>query len=81
MVFVRIDPNSFVPLVYKEVINLADYATDFNKFITVLIKAIGGDLDAEVDRILDKIHQTGEASLTAQEQETLKEASRRYKKQ
>ena len=35
-------------------------------------------LSAEVDRILEKIHQHGEASLTDAERRTLKEASRRY---
>lgn len=42
----------------------------------------GGDdvpLDAEVDRILEKISRTGEASLTASERETLTRASRRFK--
>lgn len=35
-------------------------------------------LSAEVDRILEKIHQQGETSLTDQERRTLKHASRRY---
>lgn len=41
----------------------------------------GKDLDSQVDQILDKINQSGEASLTEKEREILKEASRRYKKQ
>jgi membrane associated rhomboid family serine protease len=38
------------------------------------------NLDDEVDRILEKISQSGEASLTDDERETLKAASHRYKK-
>ena len=38
------------------------------------------DLDAKVDAILEKISQSGEASLTDQEREILKTASHRYKK-
>jgi membrane associated rhomboid family serine protease len=38
------------------------------------------NLDEEVDRILEKISQSGEASLTDEERETLKAASHRYKK-
>jgi hypothetical protein len=38
------------------------------------------NFDAKVDAILAKIHDHGEASLTDQERETLKNASRRYKK-
>ena len=38
------------------------------------------DLDEKVDAILEKISQTGEASLTDQEREILKTASHRYKK-
>ncbi len=38
------------------------------------------DLDNQVDAILEKISQTGEASLTDQEREILKAASNRYKK-
>lgn len=37
------------------------------------------NLEAEVDRILAKIHDHGEASLTDQERETLRTASRKYK--
>jgi len=37
-------------------------------------------LDREVDEILAKIHEQGEASLTDRERKTLQEASRRYKK-
>jgi len=36
------------------------------------------ELSAEVDRILEKIHREGEASLTARERRTLEDASRRY---
>lgn len=38
------------------------------------------DLDRQVDAILAKIHEQGEASLTDRERKTLQEASRRYKK-
>ncbi len=38
------------------------------------------NLDEHVDQILEKISQTGEASLTDQEREILKAASHRYKK-
>jgi membrane associated rhomboid family serine protease len=38
------------------------------------------DLDSQVDRILDKISKQGEASLTEDERELLKEASQKYKK-
>ncbi len=38
------------------------------------------DLDSQVDRILDKISKQGEASLTDDERELLKQASRKYKK-
>jgi membrane associated rhomboid family serine protease len=38
------------------------------------------NLDAQVDAILEKISQTGEASLTDQERDILKAASNRYKK-
>lgn len=38
------------------------------------------NLDREVDDILAKIHEQGEASLTDRERKTLQEASRRYKK-
>ena len=37
-------------------------------------------LSAQVDRILEKIHQEGEASLTDEERSTLKRASRRYQR-
>jgi membrane associated rhomboid family serine protease len=37
-------------------------------------------IDDQVDAILEKIHQQGEASLTDEEREVLKEASRRLKK-
>ncbi len=37
------------------------------------------ELDAEVDRILQKINEKGEASLTSKERKTLKNASERYK--
>ena len=37
-------------------------------------------LDRQVDEILAKIHEQGEASLTDRERKTLQEASRRYKK-
>jgi len=37
-------------------------------------------LEEEVDRILRKIHQTGETSLTQDERETLRTASREYQK-
>ena len=36
--------------------------------------------DPEVDRILEKIHQEGESSLTDKERRTLKDASRRYQR-
>jgi membrane associated rhomboid family serine protease len=36
------------------------------------------DLSAEVDRILEKIHRSGEASLTRKERRLLEEASRQY---
>jgi membrane associated rhomboid family serine protease len=38
------------------------------------------NLDQQVDEILAKIHEQGEASLTDRERKTLQEASRRYKK-
>jgi membrane associated rhomboid family serine protease len=38
------------------------------------------NLDRQVDEILAKIHDQGEASLTDRERKTLQEASRRYKK-
>ena len=38
------------------------------------------DLSAEVDRILEKIHQHGEESLTRKERRTLEAASRQYQK-
>ena len=38
------------------------------------------DLNAEVDRILEKIHREGEASLTRQERQTLENASRKYQR-
>ncbi|HEX6987717.1 MAG TPA: rhomboid family intramembrane serine protease [Planctomycetaceae bacterium] len=38
------------------------------------------DLDRQVDEILAKIHEHGEASLTDRERKTLQEASRRYRK-
>ena len=38
------------------------------------------DLDSRVDRILDKISKQGESSLTKDERELLKEASKKYKK-
>ncbi len=38
------------------------------------------DLSAEVDRILEKISRSGEASLTRQERSTLEAASRQYQK-
>ena len=38
------------------------------------------NIDAKVDEILEKISRSGEASLTDQEREVLKAASRRYKK-
>ncbi len=38
------------------------------------------DLNEEVDRILDKIHQHGESSLTKQERRLLEIASRKYQK-
>jgi hypothetical protein len=38
------------------------------------------NLDEQVDAILEKISQSGEASLTDQEREILKAASHRYKK-
>jgi membrane associated rhomboid family serine protease len=38
------------------------------------------DLNAEVDRILEKISRQGEASLTAKERKTLETASREYQK-
>ena len=38
------------------------------------------DLNVEVDRILEKIHRMGEASLTRQERRTLEAASRQYQK-
>lgn len=38
----------------------------------------GDGMEAEVDRILEKISQTGEASLTRKERRTLENASRRY---
>ncbi|MFM8735083.1 MAG: rhomboid family intramembrane serine protease [Pirellulales bacterium] len=41
--------------------------------------AFDGRLDEEVDRILEKISRSGEASLTPQERETLTRASRRLK--
>ncbi len=37
------------------------------------------DLDAKVDAILEKIHQSGEASLTDEEREILRRASRQYR--
>jgi membrane associated rhomboid family serine protease len=37
------------------------------------------DLDAEADRILDKLHREGEASLTPQEKRTLEDYSRRMR--
>lgn len=37
------------------------------------------DLSAEVDRILEKIHRSGEASLTRKERRVLEDASREYK--
>ncbi len=37
------------------------------------------ELDSEVDRILKKINEQGEASLTSKERKTLKNASERYK--
>ena len=37
-------------------------------------------LASQVDRILQKIHEQGEASLSDKERETLKEASRRFKR-
>ena len=39
-----------------------------------------GGFDAQVDAILEKISESGEASLTDQERDILKRASRRYKK-
>lgn len=39
----------------------------------------GTDLEAEVDRILAKIHEQGEASLTDKERRILKDASRKYR--
>jgi membrane associated rhomboid family serine protease len=39
-----------------------------------------GDMALDVDRILEKITQHGEASLTAQERQALQEASRRYQR-
>ena len=39
------------------------------------------DLEMQVDRILQKIHEHGEASLSESERAVLKEASQRYKKQ
>lgn len=38
------------------------------------------EVDREVDRILIKIHEQGEASLTAKERKTLQQASRRYRR-
>ena len=38
------------------------------------------DVDREVDRILAKIHDQGEGSLTDQERKTLQQASRRYRR-
>jgi hypothetical protein len=38
-------------------------------------------LNEEVDRILEKIHREGEASLTAKERRTLETASREYRQQ
>ena len=38
------------------------------------------ELEAEVDRVLAKVHESGQESLTAAEQAILIEASRRYKK-
>ena len=38
------------------------------------------DLDKQVDAILEKIHEQGEASLTDQEREILKTASQKYRK-
>lgn len=38
------------------------------------------DLNQQVDRILEKIHREGEASLTKSERRTLEEASRRYQR-
>jgi membrane associated rhomboid family serine protease len=38
------------------------------------------DLTAEVDRILEKIHREGEASLTRKERHTLEDASREYQR-
>ena len=38
------------------------------------------DLNEEVDRILEKIHRQGEASLTRKERRTLENASRQYQK-
>ena len=42
--------------------------------------AAGDKLRREVDRILEKIHQQGEASLTRKERRTLEAASREYQK-
>ena len=39
-----------------------------------------GDLNAEVDRILEKIYREGEASLTTKERRTLETASREYQR-
>jgi membrane associated rhomboid family serine protease len=41
---------------------------------------VNEDLASEVDRILEKIHQQGEASLTRKERRALEEASREYQK-
>ena len=38
------------------------------------------EVDREVDRILAKIHESGEGSLTDKERKTLQQASRRYRK-
>ncbi len=39
----------------------------------------GVDLVAEMDKVLDKIRRSGEASLTAEERQLLEDASRRYR--